>query len=331
MILPTANELLRLRPFCLPLAYINFSPGNPVRQFFRHLQDGSFHPEVAAFSSLCRQAKYKDYLLRQKDHFSQLVYDILPSRQVVLDVASLLPEGVPLKIKPPDDFSTSGASSFRRAANRRRVLSRASLEYYRALAEVRQDVADDGETSSEDEAFPEEAPLLLKARGFSSSDPAALEDRSYVAKKFRGRTRENDVSSLGAGGVGDVEGEEGSGNAIGNAIGYAIGVDSVNETLFRVMDTLAPEVDPISNDEHEDSSSFHPAVSNSSSLSPQAPVVTEESYRKMLKRRKKWREKASFRGDLRLDVNTEGMEMDDVIRRTEISMTADDEEAEDDN
>ena len=278
---------------------------------------------MAAFSSLCRQAKYKDYLLRQKDHFSQLVYDILPSRQVVLDVASLLPEGVPLKIIPPDDFSTSGASSFRRAANRRRVLSRAGLEYYRALAEVRQDVADDGETSSEDEAFPEEAPLLLKARGFSSSDPAALEDRSCVAKKIRGRTRENDAPSLGAGGIGDVEGEEGS--------GHASSVDSVNGTLFRVMDTLAPEVDPISNDEHEDSSSFHPAVSNSSSLSPQTPVVTEESYRKMLKRRKKRREKASFRGDLRLDVNTEGMEMDDVIRRTEISMTADDEEGEDDN
>ena len=105
--------------------------GNPVRKFFRRLHDGSFHPDVNAFSSLCRKAKYKDYLLRQKDHFSQLVVDLLPKRQIVLDVASLLPEGLPLRIRPPLSSSSS-------AVARQRVLSRAGVEYYRALAEVRQ-------------------------------------------------------------------------------------------------------------------------------------------------------------------------------------------------
>ena len=72
--------------------------GNPIKKFHRRLHDGSFHPDISTFSTLCRRAKYKDYLLRQKDHFSQLVVDILPSRQIVLDVASLLPEGIPLKV-----------------------------------------------------------------------------------------------------------------------------------------------------------------------------------------------------------------------------------------
>ena len=106
-----------------------------MRKFFRRLHDGSFHPDVNAFSSLCRKAKYKDYLLRQKDHFSQLVVDLLPKRQIVLDVASLLPEGLPLRIRPPLASSLSAAAA---AAARQSVLSRAGVEYYRALAEVRQ-------------------------------------------------------------------------------------------------------------------------------------------------------------------------------------------------
>ncbi len=109
-----------------------------MRKFFRRLHDGSFHPDVNAFSSLCRKAKYKDYLLRQKDHFSQLVVDLLPKRQIVLDVASLLPEGLPLRIRPPLSSSSSSLSSAAAAAARQRVLSRAGVEYYRALAEVRQ-------------------------------------------------------------------------------------------------------------------------------------------------------------------------------------------------
>jgi len=277
----------------------NFRFGNPIKNFYRRLNDGSFHPDVSALSSLCDGAKYKDYLLRQKDYFSQLVFDILPSRQIALDVGSLLPEGVPLKLKPLS--SRTSADIDRDSPSKHRVLSRSGLEYYRALAEVRQDVADDGETSSEDEAFPSEAPLRLKASGFSSSDPAALEIRTTGGRSrpSMGKTR----------GYGEEEEEE---------------AKSRQDNLLRhffVVDTLAPEMDPVSNDEYEDAASQRagPAISPLASAN-----ISESQYKTMLRRHKRKRRRKPSDGSkcYRPDLDTDGIDLTDVIRRTEISIAS---------
>ena len=285
-----------------------------MRKFFRRLHDGSFHPDVFAFSSLCRKAKYKDYLLRQKDHFSQLVVDLLPSRQIVLDVAALLPEGLPSRIRPP--LSSSSSDRHRRGdagpSSRQRVLSRAGVEYYRALAEVRQDVADDGETSSDDEAFPEEAPLFLKARGCSSSDPAALDGRGRPStwreadSADEGRGRQ--LSSLGEKEVDRGEGVDAGAAAATNAV--------PRRRRLCVEDTWAPQLDPVSEDDDSRNASI--------STSGLAPALSEDQYKRMLKKRRKRRKmtaSALAANGFRPDWDTEGTDLNDIIKRTEISIS----------
>ena len=226
----------------------------------------------------------------------------MPSRQILLDVASLLPQDVPLKIEPlssKNSFSFGNPNRDLDSPSKHRVLSRASLEYYRALAEVRQDVADDGETSSEDEAFPEEAPLRLKAKGFSSSDPAVFDSRpahSIPMGNMRGEEEEED------------------------------GFEKPSRR-FCVMDTLAPEVDPVSNDELEDATMQRAGPT----ISPLTSSCIDESrYKIMLKshgrkRRKKAPSAAKYYSP---DLETDGIDLTDVIGRTEISIaTAYDEDS----
>jgi len=292
-LLPGESEIGKQEIVQQLLTKKNFHFGNPIKKFHRRLHDGSFHPDISTFSNLCRRAKYKDYLFRQKDHFSQLVVDILPSRQIVLDVASLLPEGIPLKIKP-----LSAKSRDLDSPSKRQVYSRASLEYYRALAEVRQDVADDGETSSEDEAFPDEAPLRLKAKGFSSSDPTALDIRTS---------------------------DGGSRHSVKNVSGEEDDRREVPTRQIHVMNTLAPEVDPVSTDEFEDASlrSVAPTVSPLT-----APCINERRYKNMLKNHRNKRRKKQDTASkyYRPDLDTEGIDLTDVIRRTEISIANIDDE-----
>ena len=237
-----------------------------------------------------------------------MVFDLLPSRQVVLDVASLLPEGVPLKIMPLSSNPSLGNSSNPDldSPSERLVYSRAALEYYRALAEVRQDVADDGETSSEDEAFPVQAPLRLKAKGFSSSDPAAFDIRAANC---------GSASSVGRGGGGggnDNELESGDDPRLSAAL-----------EIF-VVDTLAPEVDPVSNDEFDDAANRNAASIVSPLISSS---IDDRRYKNMLKRHKKKRRKKPCGADpnYRPDLDTAGIDLNDVISRTEMSLaTADD-------
>jgi len=230
----------------------NFYFGNPLEKFFMDLHNGVFHPDIMAFSRLFRRAKYKDYLMRQKDHYSKLVKDILPSRQVLLDVASLIPADVPIKIRAPSPVNQPAT----------KVYERASLEYYRALADVRQDVADDGETSSEDEAFPDQCPLRLKTKGFSSSDPCAL-----------------------------------------SIFLPAQEIDSETKHL-KIVETMAPEVDPVSSDSLDDKMCFNPSN-------------MELHYKRMLKRHKRLK---TLDNNHRTDLDTNGISLNDIIFRTELSL-----------
>ena len=206
------------------------------------------------------------------------------------------------------------------------MLSRAGLEYYRALAEVRQDVADDGETSSEDEPFADEAPLFLKSKGFSSSDPAALDRRGR--ERRGGGGREESVAGLSI----HLSHEDGDEDEIPPN-------DADSSRLVRVMDTLAPEADPVSNDEYDDAAgsgsgaqnaASQSATSSSSTLTTPSllnPAITEDRYKRMLKRHKKRRKNSfsassasSLHGGFQPDLCVDGLELNDVIRRTGSSL-----------
>ncbi|KAI0231256.1 Nuclear factor related to kappa-B-binding protein [Lamellibrachia satsuma] len=78
-----------------------FKFNSPLRQFHRRLKEGKFSPDIAKYAALIRRARLQEYRHQQKVYYSNLLKEILISRQNILEqVYQLPPTEDPLRLNP---------------------------------------------------------------------------------------------------------------------------------------------------------------------------------------------------------------------------------------
>ncbi|XP_067662843.1 nuclear factor related to kappa-B-binding protein-like [Haliotis asinina] len=117
-----------------------FKFGNPLTQFQSQLRDGFYSPDIARYTNLCKQYKYREYKFRQQRYYSALLKEVILTRQRVLEEVGQVPPEQPIKLKnthapPPKDKSLE---------------HKVKKKYSRLLKEVREECEVD-ETSSDEE------------------------------------------------------------------------------------------------------------------------------------------------------------------------------------
>ncbi|KAL5011494.1 hypothetical protein ScPMuIL_010045 [Solemya velum] len=117
----------------------NFKFGNPLKQFETKLRDGFFSPDIAKYASLCRRVKFREYKYRQQKRYSELLKEILLSRQQVFEQLRGLPPDEPLQYNyvPP-------------VPKEKFLECKVKKKYIRLLREVREECGVE-DTSSEEE------------------------------------------------------------------------------------------------------------------------------------------------------------------------------------
>ncbi|XP_052077690.1 nuclear factor related to kappa-B-binding protein-like isoform X2 [Mytilus californianus] len=121
----------------------NMKFGNPVQQFHTKLKGGFFSPDIARYSGMIKNVKYREYEFRQQKYYGDLLRDILLSRQKVLSQMKNLPQDERLKFdhKPPQPDPKE-----------KTIEHRSRKKFYRLLKEVRQECGVE-DTSSEEEEY----------------------------------------------------------------------------------------------------------------------------------------------------------------------------------
>ncbi|XP_013784419.1 nuclear factor related to kappa-B-binding protein-like, partial [Limulus polyphemus] len=127
----------------------NFKFGNPLRKFFKKLNDGVMAPDVAKMTALLRKATYREYRYQQQQYYCRLLQEILISRKKLLDAASVLPPHQHVKIE-----------QFTPKTRDPTLEDRTKWRYFSELQSVREECGE-LDTSSEDENYPEGSPLKL--------------------------------------------------------------------------------------------------------------------------------------------------------------------------
>ncbi|XP_061165469.1 nuclear factor related to kappa-B-binding protein-like [Saccostrea echinata] len=118
----------------------NFKFGNPLSQLQTKMRDGFCSPDIAKYSSLCRNIKYREYKHRQQRYYSTLLKDILLSRQKAYDEIQKVPPGGQLEFTHNPPVNTKRSS----------VEHRSKKKYVRLMKEARQECGME-DTSSEEE------------------------------------------------------------------------------------------------------------------------------------------------------------------------------------
>nr|XP_048774007.1 nuclear factor related to kappa-B-binding protein-like isoform X2 [Ostrea edulis]XP_056012397.1 nuclear factor related to kappa-B-binding protein-like isoform X2 [Ostrea edulis] len=118
----------------------NFKFGNPLSQLQTKMRDGFCSPDIAKYSSLCRNIKYREYQHRQQRYYSNLLKDILLSRQKAYENIQKVPPGGRL------EFTHNPSANTKRSS----VEHRSKKKYVRLMKEVRQECGME-DTSSEEE------------------------------------------------------------------------------------------------------------------------------------------------------------------------------------
>ncbi|KAK6173405.1 hypothetical protein SNE40_016863 [Patella caerulea] len=119
----------------------NFKFGNPLKQFQIKMRDGYFSPDIAKYASLCRRVKFREYKFQQQRYYSDLLKDILLSRQNVFEQARHLPPVQPIKFnyKPPIPQQN------------KTIEQRVKKKYIRLLKEMREEIGVIDTSSDEEE------------------------------------------------------------------------------------------------------------------------------------------------------------------------------------
>ncbi|XP_014666905.1 PREDICTED: nuclear factor related to kappa-B-binding protein-like [Priapulus caudatus] len=146
------------RLFCLD----EFKFSSPLRTFQETLKNGFFSPKVAKYMQLCRKVKMRDYRYQQQRYYSNLLKDMLISRQVYLEAAYRTPPDMPVVVErayrpPPRELS---------------IEYRTNVQYLKVLREVRDECGDD-ETDSDDEGIPGYSVPRSKPRSRIDQDATA--------------------------------------------------------------------------------------------------------------------------------------------------------------
>ncbi|XP_076070257.1 nuclear factor related to kappa-B-binding protein-like isoform X3 [Mytilus galloprovincialis] len=121
----------------------NIKFGNPAQQFHTKLKGGFFSPDIARYSGMIKNVKFREYEFRQQKYYGDLLRDILLSRQKVLGQMKNLPQDERLKFdhKPPQPDPKE-----------KTIEHRSRKKFYRLLKEVRQECGVE-DTSSEEEEY----------------------------------------------------------------------------------------------------------------------------------------------------------------------------------
>lgn len=119
----------------------NIKFGNPIQKFHTKLKGGFLSPDIARYSGMIRNVKYREYEFRQQKYYGDLLRDILLSRQKVFDQLKNLPRDEQIKFDykpPPPD------------PKEKTIEHRSKKKLIRLLKEVREECGVE-ETSSEEE------------------------------------------------------------------------------------------------------------------------------------------------------------------------------------
>ncbi|XP_063413509.1 nuclear factor related to kappa-B-binding protein-like isoform X3 [Mytilus trossulus] len=121
----------------------NIKFGNPAQQFHTKLKGGFFSPDIARYSGMIKNVKFREYEFRQQKYYGDLLRDILLSRQKVLGQMKNLPQDERIKFdhKPPQPDPKE-----------KTIEHRSRKKFYRLLKEVRQECGVE-DTSSEEEEY----------------------------------------------------------------------------------------------------------------------------------------------------------------------------------
>ncbi|KAL8581008.1 hypothetical protein ACOMHN_048042 [Nucella lapillus] len=120
----------------------NFKFGNPLQQFHQKLKDGLLSPDIAKCNHMCRKFKKREYKFSQQQYYSDLISEIIISRERTLHVKNGQP---PDKVMP-----------FRHVAKPERnkgLKDRVDKNYYRILKEAREECNLEDTSSEEEESI----------------------------------------------------------------------------------------------------------------------------------------------------------------------------------
>ncbi|OWF51166.1 Nuclear factor related to kappa-B-binding protein [Mizuhopecten yessoensis] len=120
----------------------NFKFGNPLKDFHTKLRDGFYSPDIAKYTNLCRTVKYREYKHRQQTYYSNLLKEILLSRQKVFEQ---------MKKIPPDGHVTMEYSPPPPPLRERTIEHKVRKKYVRLMNEVREECGVEDTSSEEDE------------------------------------------------------------------------------------------------------------------------------------------------------------------------------------
>ncbi|CAH1796308.1 unnamed protein product [Owenia fusiformis] len=120
----------------------NFKFGNPIRLFHGNLKDGTYSPDIAKYTVMCRKAKIRDYRLQQQRYYSDLLKEVIVNRQHILEQVYKMPPDVPIKVtclKPTP------------AAHEHTIQHRADMTFARVMREVQDECNIQEDSSDEDD------------------------------------------------------------------------------------------------------------------------------------------------------------------------------------
>ncbi|KAK7097674.1 hypothetical protein V1264_004618 [Littorina saxatilis] len=106
----------------------NFKFGNPLQQFHQKMKDGKLSPEIARCNSLLRKFKKREYKFSQQNHCSQLLNEVLLSRERTMNMRNGLPPDVPLPFRHAPKRDSKKALKTRVNKNYNRILKEAREE-----------------------------------------------------------------------------------------------------------------------------------------------------------------------------------------------------------
>ncbi|XP_076467906.1 uncharacterized protein LOC143298812 isoform X2 [Babylonia areolata] len=120
----------------------NFKFGNPLQQFHKKLKDGLLSPDIAKCNRMCRKFKKREYKFTQQKYLSNLVSEIIVSRERTLHLRNGQP---PDKVLP--------FRSVPKPERNKDMKDRVEKNYHRILKEAREECNLEDTSSEEEESI----------------------------------------------------------------------------------------------------------------------------------------------------------------------------------